>query len=142
MKKPFLYGLRGKAQWRMNWFVLCYFVFFLIYFRIGNKSWIIETAKDVPLLWKCLVFVALFASIWYADRRINNCGFDRTLPRLKPGWILWIPFIALTFAIVTADTRTLFYVGTLVSAIYCWASHKYFKRKWDKLNKYGASFPS
>jgi hypothetical protein len=85
------------------------------------------------MLWKCLTFLAMFATIWYVDWRIARRAFDLALPALEKGWGAWLVLVAFAFAVVSADVRTLFHVGTFSCLIFCWISDRYYRRKGERL---------
>jgi hypothetical protein len=124
----------------------------VVYVKIGKADWSLRLAEGVPVLWKCVVSLVFCASVWYtawhADRhlagvrRVRKADFwyieygrDRHPLELpwKPGYsralFLWDALIALTFAIVTADSRGLFHAGTLFAICLSYGTTRYYRKK-------------
>ena len=108
----------------------------VFYVEVGERALSIEVAKSVPMLWKCLTFLAMFATLWYVDWRIHRRVFDLSLPALETGWLVWLAFVAFTFAVVSADARVLFHVGTFSCLIFFWISNRYYRRKGERLREH------
>jgi ABC-type uncharacterized transport system permease subunit len=134
-KKPFLYGLRGKARWRKNRVFLSALFIAWIYVDIGKTQWSLEVARAVPLLWKGIAMVVMFASICYSAWRVNRRILDTALPPLHSAWLLWNVVAAFVFAVVSADQRVLFHVCTLLTILFLCCSEGYYRRKLVRLEK-------
>ena len=132
-KKKLVHEFRSKAHRRLNTVVLVCFLIMVLYNRIGRAAVSIEVAKSVPIVWKCLTLLAMFATIWYVNWRIERRTFDVALPRLERGWLVWLAIVAFGFAVVSADERTLFYTGTFSCLIFFWVSDRYYRRKHERL---------
>jgi len=132
-KKRLVHEVRSKAHRRLNTVVLVCFLIMVLYNRVGRVAVSIEAAKSVPMLWKRLTLLALFATIWYVNWRIERRTFDVSLRRLESGWVVLLAVVAFGFAIVSADERTLFYVGTFSCLIFLWISDRYYRRKHERL---------
>lgn len=135
-KKRLVHEVRSKAHRRLNTVVLVCFLIMVLYTRVGETALSIEVAKGVPMLWKCLTFLAMFGTIWYVNWRIERRTFDRSLRRLERGWVVWLFVVAFGFAVVSADVRTLFYVGTFSCLIFLWILDRYYKRKGERLKEH------
>lgn len=135
LKKPFLYGLRGKARRRKNLVFLCAFFVAVIYIEVGELNWSIEVASEVQSFWKYIVFLLMIASFWYSDWRIHRRVIDPTLPPLSLPWYLWDGIIAFAFAVVSADQRVLFHVCTIVTILFLCGSERYYRRKLARVRK-------
>src|SRR6266853_6118234 len=98
VKNRLLHEVRSKAHRRLNIVFLCSFLIMVLYVEFGERAFSIAAAKRVPILWKCLTFLTMFATIWYADWRIQRRVFDLSLPALEPGWFIWLALIAFAFA--------------------------------------------
>jgi len=85
-KKRLLHEVRSKAHRRLNVVCLVLLLIMVLYVDVGERSLTIQVAQFVPMVWKCLTLIALFATLWYADWRIQNRVFDLALPALEPGW--------------------------------------------------------
>jgi hypothetical protein len=134
-KKRVLHEVRSKAHRRLNTVLLVSFLVIFVYNRIGAHALSIGVAKDVPMIWKYLTFLVMFATIWYVNWRIERRVFDLSLPAIEAGWILWLAFIAFMFAVISADVRVLFYVGTFSCLIFHWISDSYYKRKRERISE-------
>jgi uncharacterized membrane protein YhaH (DUF805 family) len=135
-KKRLLHEVRSKAHRRMNLVVLVCFLIMVLYEKVGKPAWSVDVANSVPMLWKCLTFLTMFATIWYVNWRIERRVFDLSLPAPKTGWIVWLVLIAFAFAVVSADVRTLFHVGTYSCLIFCLISDRYYRRKGERLREH------
>ena len=82
-KKKLVHEFRSKAHRRLNKVVLVCAFLMILYNRIGYARFVVEGAKTVPMLWKCLTFLAMFATIWYVNWRIERRTFDLSLPPLR-----------------------------------------------------------
>ena len=111
-KKRLVHEVRSKAHRRLNTVCLVSLLIMVVYVEVGKRALSIEVGKSVPMLWKCLTFLVMFATLWYADWRIQRRVFDLSLPALGTGWVVWLAVVAFTFAVVSADVRVLFHVGT------------------------------
>jgi hypothetical protein len=131
--KKVVHEFRSKAHRRFNMVVLVSFLIMVVYMRIGRSATSIWVAKDVPIFWKYLTFFLLFVTIWYVNWRIMRRTFDLSLPKLNSSWLAWLAIVAFLFAVVTADARTLFYVGTSSCLIFLWISDRYYKPKGEEL---------
>jgi len=120
----------------MNTVVLVCFLIMVLYLRVGKAALSIEVAKCAPMVWKCLTLLAMFATIWYVDWRIYRRVFDLSLPKLEAGWVLWLAVVAFTFAVISADARVLFYVGTFSCMAFWWLSERYYRRKCDRFKEH------
>jgi uncharacterized membrane protein YhaH (DUF805 family) len=132
-KKRLLHELSSKAHRRLNVVCLVSFVIIFLYEEAGKRALSVQVAHSVPMVWKCLTFLAMFATLWYADWRIQRRVFDLSLPALEPGWFVWLALVAFSFAVVSADARILFYLGGLSCLIYFWVSDKYYTWKGKRL---------
>src|SRR6266545_1834755 len=132
-KKKLVHEFRSKAHRRLNTVVLVSFLIMVLYNRVGKAAVSIEIAKSVPMVWKYLTLVAMFGTIWYVNWRIERRTFDLSLRRLESGWLVWLAVVAFGFAIISADERTLFYVGTFSCLIFFWISDRYYRRKHERL---------
>jgi hypothetical protein len=132
-KKKLVHEFRSKAHRRLNTVVLVSFLIMVLYNRIGRATVSIEVAKSVPMVWKCLTLIAMFATVWYVNWRIERRTFDLSLHRLETGWFVWLAIVAVGFAIISSDERTLFYIGTFACLIFFWISDGYYKRKHERL---------
>ena len=132
-KRRLAHEVRSKAHRRLNTVALVYGLIMFLYSRIGRATVSIEVAKSVPMLWKCLTLLAMFATIWYVTWRIERRTFDLSLRRVEGGWFIWLGAVAFGFAIVSADALTLFYVGTVACVIFLWISDRYYKRKGERM---------
>jgi hypothetical protein len=108
----------------------------VLYTRVGETALSIEVAKSVPMVWKCLTFLAMFGTVWYVKWRIERRTFDRSLRPLEKGWVGWLVAVAFGFAVLSADVRTLFWVGTFSCLIFLWISNRYYRRKGERLEKH------
>jgi uncharacterized membrane protein len=135
-KKGLLHEVRSKAHRRLNTVVLVCFAIMVLYEKVGKTAWSIEVAKSVPMLCKCLAFLAMFATIWFVTWRIERRVFAISLPAIEKAWIVWLVVIAFGFAVVSADVRTLFHVGTFSCLIFCWISDRYYRRKGERLREH------
>ncbi len=135
-KQKLVHEFHSKAHRRLNTVCLVSFLIMVAYVEVGKRALSIDVAKSVPMLWKCLVFLAMFATLWYADWRIHRRVFDLSLPALEPGWFVWLAVIAFSFAVVSADVRVLFHVGTFSCLIFFWVSGRYHRRKAERLNNH------
>ena len=131
-KKRLLHEVRSKAHRRMNKVVLVCFLIMAAYTRVGETRFGVEVARVVPMLWKYLTFFAMFGTIWYAFWRIERRTFDRSLRRLETPWIVWLFVVGFGFAVVSADDRTLFWVGTFGCITFVWIAERYYKRKGER----------
>ena len=131
--KKLVHESRSKAHRRLNTVVLVCFLIMVLYNQVGKAAASVEVAKSVAMIWKCLAMLAMFATICYVDWRIERRTFDLSLSRVENGWIVLLAVVAFGFAVVTADERTLFYIGTFSSLILLWISDRYYKRKHEKL---------
>ena len=134
-KKKVVHEFRSKAHRRLNTVCLVSLLIMVAYVEVGKRALSIEVAKSVPMLWKYLTFLAMFAALWYADWRIHRRVFDLSLPALEAGWLAWLAFIAFTFAVVSADEQILFHVGTFTCLIFFWISDRYYRRKHERLER-------
>lgn len=132
-KRNLVHEFRSKAHRRLNTVVLVSWLIMVIYDRVGETAVSIEVAKSVPLVFKYLVLLAMFATVWYAEWRIQRRTFDLTLPRIETGWLVWLAIVAFGFAVVSADKRILFWIGTFAWVSFLWISEWYYKRKHERL---------
>jgi len=135
MKKWLQREVRSKAHSRLNLVCLCSLLVMVLYVEVGKRTFSIEVAKSVPLLWKVLTFLVMFATLWYVDWRIQRRVFDLSVPALGSGWLVWLALVAFTFAVVSADVRLLFHIGTFFCLIFFWISNRYYERKGEKLRE-------
>jgi len=135
-KKRLFHELRSKAHRRLNTVVLVCFLIMVLYVKVGKVAWSIEVAGSVPMLWKILTFLAMLVTLWYVTWRIERRVFDHSLPALEKAWVAWLAVIAFGFAVVSADVRTLFHVGTFSCLIFCWISGRYYRRKGERLREH------
>lgn len=133
VQREVVHEFRSKAHRRLNTVVLVSSLIMVLYNRIGRATASIEVAKGVPIVWKCLTLLAMFATIWYVNWRIERRTFDLSLRQLEIGWLVWLAIVAFGFAVISADERTLFYIGTFTSLIFLWISGRYYKRKHERL---------
>ena len=131
-----LHEVRSKAHRRLNVVLLVSVLIMVLYVEVGERALSIEVAKRVPMVWKCLTFLTMFAVLWYADWRIQRRVFDLALPALEPRWVACLALVAVTFAVVSADVRVLFYVGTSACLVYLWLFERYYKRKGEGSRKH------
>ena len=132
-KNKLAHEFRSKAHRRLNAVVLVSFLIMALYNRIGKAAMSMEMAKSVPMVWKCLTLVALFGTIWYVNWRIESRTFDLSFRPLESAWLVWFAIVAFGFAVISADERTLFYIGTFSCLIFLWISDRYYRRKHERL---------
>jgi hypothetical protein len=132
-KGKLVHEFRSKAHRRLNTVVLVSFIIMVLYNRVGTARVSIAVARCVPIAWKWLTLLAMFITIWYVNWRIERRTFDVGLKRLESGWLAWLAIIAFGFAVVSADERTLFYIGTFGCLIFLWLSDRYYRRKRERL---------
>jgi hypothetical protein len=128
-KLPFLYGLRGKAAWRLNRVIACVALIIFLYLKVNDARFSIAIAKEVPLGWKWGGLLAMLGSLAYGYWRMGRHIQNPTLPRSKPAWLLLPVAAAFTFSIVTADQQTLFNWGTILWVLVGSGIGRYFRRK-------------
>jgi hypothetical protein len=125
MNQSLANSFRGRARWK-KWRVIgsgiCIMV---VYMNLGRIHWSIRMAEAVSLNWKWAWLVSLNVSLGYSFWRIYRRALDRNLPPLQTAWIAWDALMAFSFAIVTADIRPFFYVGTFL-----WIALDYFTRQY------------
>jgi hypothetical protein len=107
----------------------------VLYEKVGDTAWSIRVASRVPMLWKIFVLLAMFTTIWYVACRIDRRGFDPLLPALDKRWLIWLAIVALTFAVITADKRVLFHIGTCSCMAFMWIEYRYYRWKGEKLGE-------
>jgi uncharacterized membrane protein YhaH (DUF805 family) len=134
-KKRVLHEVRSKAHRRLITVVLVCFLIMVLYEKVGKAAWSIDLAGSVPMLWKVLAFLAMFATIWYVTCRIDRRGFDPSLPALNKRWLVWLVIVAFTFAIISADARILFHAGTFSCLVFGWIEYRYYRWKGERLRK-------
>src|ERR1039458_8900956 len=132
-KKRLLHEVRSKAHRRLNAVVLVCFLIMVLYENVGKAAWGIEVARSVPMFGKVLAGLAVFAPIWYVTWRIERRVFDVSLPALEKAWTAILAVVAFGFAVVSADVRILFHIGTFSCLIFCWISERYYRRKGERL---------
>jgi hypothetical protein len=124
-RKPFLHGLRGKTNKRLNSVVLICFVIMVLFVKVGRLDWSMDIAKNVPSAWKYLLGIAMFFSVWYVDWKVSRHILDHTLPRLGLFPVIVLGFIMFAFAIVSADRRSIFFTVTFISIAYGYVSYRF-----------------
>lgn len=134
-KKRLIHEVRSKAHRRLNTVVLVCFVIMVLYQNVGKTALSLEVAKVVPMPWKVVALLAMFATIWYVHWRIERRTFNHSLRALERGWVVWLFVVAFGFAVISADLRTLFHVGTLWCLLFLWVSDRYYKRKGEALER-------
>ena len=118
---------------------ICAFLVLLLYFSIGRLAVAKRFAATVPLIWKCVAFAAMFASVWYSDLRINRRMLDATGPRLPRLWFVWVGIVSFGFAVISADQVLLFVPCSLLTVLYMKGADRY----WDhKLAQVGGAGPA
>ncbi len=135
-KNRLLHEVRNTAHRRLNIVCLVCFLIMVFYVEVGRRALSIEVAKSVPMLWKCLTFLAMFATVWYVDWRIQRRTSELLLPALEAGWLVWLALVAFTFAVVSADVRALFHVGTFSCLSFLWLFERYYRRKRERLGEH------
>ena len=115
------------------WLVCALIVLF--YESIGYIAWSIKLASSVPMLWKILTLLVMFTTIWCIFHQIDRRHLDRSLPAFDKRWFMWLVLVAYTFAIISADNRILFHVGTCSWIVFAWAEMKYYRWKKDRVRK-------
>lgn len=135
-KQRLVHEVRSKAHRRLNTVVLVSFLIMAAYLEVGKRALSIDVAKSVALLWKCLTLAVLFATIWYVNWRIYRRVLDVSLPALEPGWVALLAIFAFTFAVVSADVRVLFYIGTFLCLAFWSISERFYRRKCDRLKEH------
>ena len=133
--KRLLHEVRSKVHRRLNIVVLVCFLIMVLYDKVGKTAWSIELARSVPVLWKVLTFLAMFATIWYVTCRVDRRGLDPSLPVLDRRWLTWLAIVAFTFAIISADARIFFNIGTFSCLVFAWIEYRYYRWKGEKLRK-------
>ena len=131
--KRLVHEFRSKAHRRLNTVVLVCSLIIFVYIRVGEAKASIEVAKHVPMVWKYLTLLFMFATIWFVHWRIERRTFDLSLRRLESGWLIWLAIVVFGFAIISADKPTLFYIGTLAWVALLWMSDRYYARKHERL---------
>jgi hypothetical protein len=132
MKKPFLHGFKGKAHRRLNRIVFCFFIFAVVYEKIGHLEWSINIAKSLPIWLKCLILIVMLASISFTTWRIHKRAFENIFPRLHKGWFAWDGIILIAFAIVSADNLIFFHSGTITVILLIFGIGRYYSHKASK----------
>jgi hypothetical protein len=127
--------LGGKASRRMTLVICCAFFYLVLYMKVGYLPQSVAVARVVPLWGKGLVGILLFASIWYSDWRIQRRVLRPDLAPPRRVLFYWDGLIALTFAVVTADARTAFYICTYTWVVFLFASSYVYGRKWAKVRR-------
>ena len=102
--------------------------------KIGKLEWSVQLAEKVPLLCKWLVALIMFSSIWYTAWRIYGHIPGSQAGKLHPAWFLWDAAVLISWGIITADEKMLFYVCTFawILSVYVasqWHRYKYRKRR-------------
>ena len=133
--KRLLHEVRSKAHRRLNTVALVCVLIMVLYDKVGKTAWSIELARSVPMLWKVLTFLAMFATIWYVTCRADRRVLDLSLPALDRRWLIWLAIVAFTFAIISADSRILFNIGTISYLVFAWIEYRYYRRKGERLRK-------
>ena len=131
--KQLVHEFRSKAYRRLNTVLLVCSLFIFAYIQVGESRVSIEAAKSVPMAWKYLTLLVMFATIWVVHWRIWRRTFDLSLRRLERGWVIWLAIVVFGFAVVSADKPTLFYIGTLAWVAFLWISDWYYTRKHERL---------
>lgn len=128
VKKNFLHGFCGKADWKLNGVILVGVLIMFTYLRIGRADWSKQIAADVSSLWKYFVLLLMLVVSAYTCRLIYRGLTDRTLPRMNPVWLGFEITILFIFALISADKQTLFNVGTLLWAAILFGMERYYSR--------------
>jgi len=102
---------------------------------VGQTVWSIKMASSVPMPWKILTLLLMFTMVWYIFRQIDKRHLDRSLRSLDKRWFIWLVLVAYTFAVISADYRILFHIGTCSWIAFMWIEMRYYRRKGDKFRK-------
>src|SRR5262245_16787841 len=102
-KRKVAHEFRSRAHRRLNTVAFVCVVIWVCYTRVGRAHLVVEVAKIVPILWKCLTLLTMFATLWYINWRIESRAFDLSRPRLGTAWVAWLAFVAFGFAVISAD---------------------------------------
>jgi hypothetical protein len=133
MSRPFLYGFRGKAAWRVSRLIVCVSLIIFLFLKTNELHLSVVIANKVPLVWKWVSLIALQASVAYSLclhwRHYWRHNENTNLPRGNRGWLLLPVVPAFVFAIITADQRTLFNVGGIMWVLIGYAVNRYYGRK-------------
>jgi O-antigen ligase len=124
-RKPFLHGLRGKTNRKLNSIVFICFAIMVLFVKIGRLDWSLEIAKNVPSVWKYFLGTAMFFLVWYVDWKVSRRVFDQTLPRLGLFPVILLGVVMFAFAIVSADRRIFFHTIILISIAYGYVSYRF-----------------
>jgi hypothetical protein len=133
MKRPFLYGFRGKAAWRVNRVIFGSALIIYLYMKINETSWSAAIARQVPLPWKLLVLFIFLSSVSYAFWRMGRHISNPELPLSNRVWLLLPLLMAFGFAIISADCETLFLCGGILWMPIGWGFGRYFR--WKRLQR-------
>lgn len=114
MKRPFLYGFRGKSARRLNLVIVFGGLVAFLYLKTGEADRSAAIAKNVSVYWKWLVFFAFWAVGAYTSLRMRPRILSRKTSQMHPGWLVLEVLLAFLFAVVAADKPSLFYCGTLL----------------------------
>jgi hypothetical protein len=125
---------RLEARARPNVVYFCCYLVLFAYFGIGQLSLVRAIATDIPLIWKCVLLAAMFASIWYSDWRINRRVLDPKRPRLPRLWLMWVGTVSFIFAIVCADKPLLFFPSSVLILLFLKCSSRHLDRKLDQID--------
>ena len=124
-----MYGLRGKAAWRLNRVIASVAFIIFLYLKVNDARFSMAIAKKVPLGWKWGGLLAMLASLAYGYWRMGRHIQKPALPPSKRAWLLLTTVAAFAFAIVTADQKTLFNWGTILWVLVGSGIGRYFRRK-------------
>ena len=134
-KKPFLYGFRGKAVWKVNRVFMAAFAVVAVYLYLGRLSVCIAIASQIPDVPKWVLGAALLACVWYCDRRIAQRVRDPALPGIPSAWFTLLGILALLFAVATADSRTFFRIYNCGLTLFLCGSSWRLRRNLDRARR-------
>jgi hypothetical protein len=137
-RKRLVHEVRSKAHRRLHTVIWVSALIMFIYIRVGEAARSIELATDVPLVWKCLMFLTLLGMIWYLKWRMWRRTFEPSCPRFDRSWFFWLAAVAFSFAVISADVPALFYGGTLSCLVFLRVMDWYYGRKLERLKRHEA----
>jgi hypothetical protein len=121
-------ALGGRASKKLTLVVLFAFVAMVLYMKVGCFDWSLAAAGRVPPWGKYIILLSLLASICYSDWAIQRRVRTPSLPAPRFWLFVWDGLVALAFAVVTADSRILFYSATFAWIFFLCFSSLYYGR--------------
>jgi hypothetical protein len=122
-------GGHSTAKRRAGIVVAAAFAAMVLYMKIGGIQWSIAIAEKVPGWGKWCTLVAFLALVWLSDQAIQRRVLHPALPKPRIALFILAAMSGLAFAIVTADSRTLFYIGTFAWISFLCASSFYYRQR-------------